>query len=263
MSYRGGAELIGVESREEGEHMRTRRLSVGLILGFVCISVQAQTTDRAVTVTGRLTRAIGIGGESTGWMLQLEAETAIDGKAVHVIEVAYRNARRLEALENKLVRASGRLTHQPGVETGERTVLEITSIREVKDGAPEDATAGGLSLPGSGWVLEDLAGGGVLDQVQATLTFLEAGKVGGNGSCNRFFGTAEIHGENIKFGPLGATRMACPEPVMSQETKYLRALQGAERFAWKDPYLVIYCKGFEKPLRFTRMPPHKTAPASR
>jgi heat shock protein HslJ len=177
--------------------------------------------------------------------------------------VAYRNAKRLDELENKTVRATGKLAHRSGVETSERTVLEITSIREVKEGGQQgDGSAGGLSLPGSEWLLEDLAGGRVLDQVQATLTFLEAGKVAGNGSCNRFFGTAEIHGENVKFGPLGATRMACPEPVMNQETKYLRALQAAERFAWKDPYLLIYCKGFEKPLRFTRMPPHKAAPAS-
>lgn len=234
--------------------MRTRRFVVGLILGFVCVCADAQTTERAITVAGRLTRAMDIGGESTGWMIQFEAETVIDGKPVHVVEVAYRNAKRLEGLDNKLVKASGKLAHRSGVETGERTVLEITSIREVKDsGQPADATADGFSLPGSEWLLEDLAGGGVLDQVQATLTFLEAGKVGGNGSCNRFFGTAEIHGENIKFGPLGATRMACPEPVMNQETKYLRALQAAERFAWKDPYLAIYCKGFEKPLRFTRL----------
>jgi heat shock protein HslJ len=244
--------------------MRTQRFAVGLILGLVCVCVQAQTTERAITVTGRLTRAMGIGGESTGWMIQLETETSIDGKQVHVIEVAYRNQKRLEELENKLVRASGKLAHRTGVETGERTVLEITSVREVKDsGQPADGPTGGVSLPGSEWLLEDLAGVSVLDQIQATLTFLEAGKVGGNGSCNRFFGTADIHGENIKFGPLGATRMACPEPVMSQETRYLRALQGAERFAWKDPYLVIYCKGFEKPLRFTRMPPRKAAPASR
>ena len=44
---------------------------------------------------------------------------------------------------------------------------------------------------------------------------------------------------------------------MNQETKYLNALGAAERFEWKDPYLLIYCKGFEKPLRFTRMTPAK------
>jgi hypothetical protein len=37
------------------------------------------------------------------------------------------------------------------------------------------------------------------------------------------------------------------------------ALQAAECFEWKDPYLLIYCKGFEKALRFTQMAPGKPA----
>ena len=41
---------------------------------------------------------------------------------------------------------------------------------------------------------------------------------------------------------------------MKQETKYLAALQAAERFEWKDPYLLIYCKGMDKPLRFAQVP---------
>ena len=53
--------------------------------------------------------------------------------------------------------------------------------------------------------------------------------------------------------------MACAEAVMNQETKYLDALQAAERFKWKEPYLLIYCKGSEKPLRFTRMQTSKPA----
>jgi hypothetical protein len=51
------------------------------------------------------------------------------------------------------------------------------------------------------------------------------------------------------------------EAVMNQETKYLQMLQAAERFEWKDPYLLIYCRDFEKPLRFTRMS-NKSAPAT-
>jgi heat shock protein HslJ len=53
--------------------------------------------------------------------------------------------------------------------------------------------------------------------------------------------------------------MACPEPAMNQEAKYLEALQAAQRFEWKDPYLLIYCKGFEKPLQFTRISTDKPA----
>jgi len=104
------------------------------------------------------------------------------------------------------------------------------------------------------WLLEDLAGKGVLDRVQATLAFPGPNKVAGKGSCNRFFGAVEINGESIKFGHLASTLMACPsEAVSNQETNYLKALEGADRIVIDGPYLLIYSKGLEKPLRFTRI----------
>jgi len=103
---------------------------------------------------------------------------------------------------------------------------------------------------GTAWRLEDLGGAGVVDRVEATLEFPEAGKVVGSGSCNRFFGSVEISGESIRFGPLGATRMACVEAVMNQEAKYLEALRDAERFTRDGSALLIYRKGMERPLRF-------------
>jgi heat shock protein HslJ len=242
--------------------MRSRRFAMGLILAFVCGRAWAQTEEHVVTVTGRLTHVMAIGAESTGWMIEFETETSINGKRMSSIEVASRKTKRLEVLENKRVTASGKLSHRHGVETGERTVLEITSIREVKDGSQQGSgSTGAFRLSGSEWLLEDLGGDGVLDQIQATLTIAEDGKAAGNGSCNRFFGAAEIHGDHIKFGPLGATRMACAEAAMNQETKYLEALGAAERFEWKNPYLLIYCKGLQ-PLRFTRISSQEPAPGS-
>jgi heat shock protein HslJ len=197
---------------------------------------------------------MALGGESTGWALQLESEATIDGKQVSSIEVDYPKAEKLEKLDNKRVTATGTISHRHGVETGERPVLVVSSIKETKAATqPVSGKTVSFSLLGSEWLLEDLGGSGVIDRMQATLTFPEAGKVAGNGSCNRFFGPAEISGGTIKLGPLASSRMACPEAVMNQETKYLDALQAAERFEWKDPYLLIYCKDFEKPLRFTRM----------
>jgi heat shock protein HslJ len=111
------------------------------------------------------------------------------------------------------------------------------------------------TLWGTAWRLENLAGAGVLDRVEATLAFPETGRAAGNGSCNRFFGSVEIAGDSIGFGPLGSTRMACAEPVSLQEAKYLAALQAAERFALAGPTLLIYSKGIEQPLRFARASP--------
>jgi heat shock protein HslJ len=132
-------------------------------------------------------------------------------------------------------------------------LLSCTAKHKPAAATPAAPAAVAFSLAGSEWRLEDLAGSGVVDHVQATLAFPEAGKVAGNGSCNRFFGSVEVSGNALKLSPLGSTRMACPEAVMNQETKYLNALQAAERYEWKDPYLLIYCKGFDKPLRFTRL----------
>lgn len=110
-------------------------------------------------------------------------------------------------------------------------------------------------LLGSSWQLEDLAGAGVIDNSRATLEFPEAGRVAGNGSCNRFFGTATIEGQSLTLGALGSTMMACPEAVGNQERQYLEALQAAERFEIKEPVLLVYTKGREQPLRFVRTKP--------
>jgi heat shock protein HslJ len=196
---------------------------------------------------------MAMGGESTGWAIQLDPGTTIDSKQVTSVEIESHKLKQLEKLENKHVKASGVITHKQGVEMGERTILVVSSLKESTGAASATAPSASFNLSGSEWLLEDLAGTGVIDNVQATLTFPETGKVAGNGSCNRFFGTAEVHEDTIKLGPLASSRMACPQAVMNQETKYLQALQAAERFEWRDPYLLIYCKGFDKPLRFARM----------
>jgi heat shock protein HslJ len=236
------------------------RVWIGLILAILGVHLQAQTPERQTTVTGKLGRVMAIGGESTGWAIQLDSETTIDGKRVGSIEVDDPNTGRLEKLADKHVKATGTLSHRHGVETGERLVLVVSSMKEVKAASQsESGKTVSFNLVGTEWLLEDLGGAGVIDNIQATLTFPEAGKTAGKGSCNRFFGAAEITASAIKLGPLGATRMSCPEAVMNQETKYLDALQAAERFEWKEPYLLIYCKGFEKPLRFTRMQASKSS----
>jgi heat shock protein HslJ len=231
-------------------------LGLGLCLAMFCVCLYAEPAKK-MTVTGKLTRVMAIGGESTGWAIELESETVIDGKPVHSIEIDYPNTAKLETLVDKRVKATGRVEHRQGVETGQRTVLAVSSIRGVK--ASQTTKTAAFSLTGSEWLLEDLGGSGVIDNAQATLSFPEAGKVAGRGSCNRFFGPAQVSGDAVKMGPLGSTRMACAEAVMNQETKYLNALQAAERFEWKDLYLLIYCKGLEKPLRFTRMTAEKPA----
>lgn len=151
-----------------------------------------------------------------------------------------------------VIRSEGRIlfaTEAPYhvITKGNPTQVDLQLVREVEGSGSETR-----NLRGSAWRLDDLGGAGILESVEATLEFSEDGKVSGSGSCNRFFGSAEISGQSIKLGPLGSTRMSCVEAVMNQEAKYLGALQHAERFTLEGPILLIYHKGTEKPLRFMR-----------
>ena len=126
-----------------------------------------------------------------------------------------------------------------------------------RDGSPASreskVVTGADALANTAWRLKSIGGTPVLDSVEANIKFSKAVKVAGKGSCNRFFGTVKIAGDTISFPQLGSTRMACPEPVMNQESKFLKALEDAERFGVEDTTLSIYAKGLDQPLRFTRM----------
>ena len=64
---------------------------------------------------------------------------------------------------------------------------------------------------------------------QMFVRFDDEGQVVGHGGCNRFFGTYNLTGNRIEIGALGATRMACPKPVMEHELRFLQALEDAGR----------------------------------
>jgi heat shock protein HslJ len=88
-------------------------------------------------------------------------------------------------------------------------------------------------LTGILWVLEGFSGEeGLMPAMEGTEITLEfddeESQVGGSAGCNTFFGSFQTEGDQLSFGPLGATRMACEPAVMDQETVFLDALQATE-----------------------------------
>jgi hypothetical protein len=112
--------------------MRMARLIIGLILALVCVYLPAQPSEQEIAVTGKLVRAMAIGGESIGWILELESVVTVDGKPVNSILVSYRKTGKLEKLENARVSVTGKIAHRHGVEKGEHLVLDVSSIKEAK-----------------------------------------------------------------------------------------------------------------------------------
>ena len=64
--------------------MRVARVSMGLILVLCCVCLRADEDDpQKVILVGTLHRMMAIGAESTGWMVQVDSETIIDGKPLY------------------------------------------------------------------------------------------------------------------------------------------------------------------------------------
>jgi hypothetical protein len=108
--------------------MRIKPVALWLIL--LSVSCWAQTSVQGkVTVTGTLNRMMAIGAETTGWAIDLGSEITIDGAPLHSVEISYPKSSKLEKLSGKKVKAVGKMTHRQGVETGDRMVLEVSSIK--------------------------------------------------------------------------------------------------------------------------------------
>ena len=84
-------------------------------------------------------------------------------------------------------------------------------------------------------MFDDIGGRGVIDNGQTTRAFDAEGRVAGSGGCNRYFGPVTIEGSTIRFGDLGATRMACVPALMDQEQKFFDALAATRSYRFDDP----------------------------
>ncbi|RDV36572.1 META domain-containing protein [Bradymonadaceae bacterium TMQ3] len=85
-------------------------------------------------------------------------------------------------------------------------------------------------LLGPEWVIEDIAGEGIIDSSHATLQFWRDGRFGGSASCNRVMGSYESEGEQLTMSPAGTTRRACVPALENQERKLLKLLSQVESF---------------------------------
>ena len=79
-------------------------------------------------------------------------------------------------------------------------------------------------LLGQEWVIESIAGAGVIDNSQPSLQFFADGRLAGNATCNRVIGSYQSKGRQLSIAPAGTTMMACPEALMNQEVKLLKVL---------------------------------------
>ena len=88
-----------------------------------------------VVLVGKLGHVMGIGGETTGWALELRTEVTLEGQKMNSIEVSG-PAEKLAKLADRPVKARGFVKHHHGVERKDWLVLELSSIRAIPAAKP-------------------------------------------------------------------------------------------------------------------------------
>ncbi|MCB0124092.1 MAG: META domain-containing protein, partial [Caldilineaceae bacterium] len=99
-------------------------------------------------------------------------------------------------------------------------------------------------LNGTSWVLVALGGEALSaeDEEPITISFQD-GEISGFGGCNRYNSSFAAEGENplaVAVGPIAGTRMACPEPRLTQETTYFSALEHVSQWGYRVGQLSLF-----------------------
>lgn len=99
-----------------------------------------------------------------------------------------------------------------------------------------------LALEGTPWVLTTFVKGEVASSLLADTTItvsFEGGTVNGTSGCNQYSGPYTLEGMVLKVGPLAATKIACPNDILEQESTFLTSMEAASSFAIEGTQLTI------------------------
>jgi heat shock protein HslJ len=89
--------------------------------------------------------------------------------------------------------------------------IALISLRDMRPIADSNA---GTVITGIDWQLISIDESVVESDAGVSIRFEVDGKISGHGGCNSFFSSYTMNESVIDIGPVGATRMACPEPQM-------------------------------------------------
>lgn len=89
-------------------------------------------------------------------------------------------------------------------------------------------------LLGGEWVVEDIAGAGVIDDSHAALRFLPDGRLVGSASCNRLLGRHEGTQPALRLELAATTRQLCAPALMHQERRLLELLPRVTHYRIDD-----------------------------
>lgn len=118
-------------------------------------------------------------------------------------------------------------------------LLAAIALITLKDMRPIAQSSADTVITGIDWHPVSIGDDPVDVNTLLTLRFENDGKISGHGGCNRFFASYESTESGIKIGPVGSTRMACPEPQMSLEQRLFEVLDNTSAIEMRDARLYL------------------------
>ncbi len=130
-----------------------------------------------------------------------------------------------------------------------RTILVFGSILVLLalSGCGVFAGGSGDDLDGTSWTLETYGGQSLINDTAMTADFA-SGEISGSASCNHYFASYKINGNQIKLEGLGWTEMACmnPEGIMEQESAIMAMLSKTISYQLEGGKLFLQIEGGEE-----------------
>ena len=274
-TYRGLEGVDGpvalVEGRWEGKPARpgaASRPAVQFIRDFRLLGdVDGDGEDEAVVL-------LGASGGGTGEFIHLALVKRQGAEVLNVATVRLGDRVQLRAgrFEGKrivldLVQAGAEdAMCCPGDVVTRRWEWTAAGMHEIPSTVPP-ARLSPETLAGLEWVLRQWAWNeAAAAEPEVTLVYRD-GKINGRSGCNRYFAavTAGEQPGDLRIGAAAGTRMACPEPATSVESRFLAQLQGVRKFGFMAGQLVLtYEKdGNTAAMLFdprTSLPGHRSSP---
>jgi heat shock protein HslJ len=118
------------------------------------------------------------------------------------------------------------------VSRGGRLIALVVPITLLLAACGDDEPSGPEALEGRSWILTQFVaedGSTEIVDVGVSAEF-DGSTISGVSGCNRYNAPYEASGNEISFGPIGGTQMACPEPQMTVEARYLQLLESVATF---------------------------------
>jgi heat shock protein HslJ len=219
------------------------RPEISLVRGFrVTGDLDADNQEEAVTLLN-----LALGG--TGQLLYVAVVDHRDGRPVNVATELVG-----DRVQVRGARTRGRRLYLDVVQAGPEDAAccpgELATLgwELLPEGGLSSISVteepGRLSLETIGdtkWVLREWSWGEPAPEEPEVMLRYDNGRLTGASGCNNYF-TAATLGEmpgDVSLGPIGGTRMACPEPEMAVEARFLSQLKGVDRYGFMAGELML------------------------